>query len=188
MRVLLPVALAIALASPAMAQAASDPHHPSAKAAAAPSGPQGAIGMMQGMMRCPMAGHTEGTLAFLKTELNITPTQNEAWEAFATAYRDLAKSQGSMMGEGMMGEGMMGGGMMGGGMMGGGMMDGDAKGGMMAKPLPDRLAIHTQMMERRLDAAKKFQAAVQPLYDALDAKQKKAADEMMPMIGMMGVM
>lgn len=137
------------------------------------------MGMMQGMMKCPMAGHVEGTLAFLKTELKITPGQAQAWEAFADAYRDIAASHTPMMGEDMMG----------GGMMGGGMKGGDRKaGGAMAKPFPERMAMHTQMMERHLDAAKKFQAAVQPLYAALDAQQKKAADELLPMIGMMAVM
>lgn len=172
MRIVLPLVLALALASPALAKPPADPHHPSTKATATPPGSQGMMGMMQGM-KCPMAGHTEGTLAFLKTELNITPAQREAWEAFAGAYRDIAASQGSMMGEGM---------------MGGGMMGGDGKGGMMAKPFPDRMAMHTQMMERHLAAAKKIQAAVEPLYAALDAKQRKTADEILPMITMMAVM
>lgn len=168
MRIVLPLVLALALASPALAEPPTDPHHPSTKTAAAPAGPPGMMGMMQGMMKCPMAGHTEGTLAFLKTELNITPAQSKTWETFASAYRDIAASQGSMMGEGMMG--------------------GDGKGAMMAKPFPDRMAMHTQMMERHLAAAKKIQAAVQPLYAALDAKQKKTADKILPMITMMAAM
>lgn len=186
MRVLLPLIAALTLATPALAQ---------------PSGPQGARGMMPGgvmmmqggMSMCPMAGHTEGTLAFLKTELAITTAQTQTWETFASAYRTIAASRGAMMGPGMMGQGMMGQGAMGPGMMGygpmgpgamgPGMMSGDERGA--AKPLPDRLALHTQMMERRLEAAKKLQAAIQPLYAALDAKQKKTADEVMPMITMM---
>ena len=175
MRFLLPLIAVLALATPTLAQPAGDPHHPEAKAAAAPSGPQGMMGMMQGMMRCPMAGRTEGTLAFLKAELNIPSAQTQTWNAFASAYRDVAGSRGSMMGEGMMGEGMMGGAVMG--------ADGKA-----AKPLPDRLVMHTQMMERRLAAAKKLQAAIEPLYAKLDAKQKKTADQVMPMIAMMAVM
>ncbi len=164
MRIALPLVFALALASPALAKPPADPHHPSTNATTAPAGPQGMMGMMQGMMKCPMAGHMEGTLAFLKTELNITPAQSKTWEAFASAYRDIAASQGSMMGESMMG------------------------GGMMAKPFPDRMAMHTQMMERHLVAAKKTQAAVEPLYAALDAKQRKTADELLPMITMMAVM
>ena len=109
MRILLPAVLALALINPVLAQPADDPHHPAAaKAAAAPPAPQGMMGMMQGMMKCPMAGHAEGTLAFLKTELKITPVQAQAWEAFGGTYRDIAASHGPMMGEGM----MMGGGMM----------------------------------------------------------------------------
>ena len=173
MRFLLPLIAVLALATPALAKPPSDPHHPPGKAAVAAPGPQGMMGMMQGMMRCPMAGHVEGTLAFLKTELNITSAQAQVWNAFASAYRDVAASQGSMMGAGM---------------MGGGMMGGDGTGPAMTKPLPDRLAMHTQMMERHLDAAKKLQAAIQPLYAALDSGQKKTADELMPMIAMMAMM
>lgn len=173
MRIALPLALALALASSALAKPPADAHHPSTKATTAPAGTQGMMGMMQGMMKCPMAGHTEGTLAFLKTELNITSAQSKTWEAFASAYRDIAASQGSMMGEGM---------------MGGGMMGGDGKSAMMAKPFPDRMAMHTQMMERHLKATKEVQAAVDPLYAALDAKQRKTADELLPMITMMAVM
>lgn len=171
MRIVLPLLLALALASPALAEPPTDPHHPSTEAAA-PPGPPGMMGMMQGM-KCPMAGHPEGALAFLKTELSITPSQAQTWEAFATAYRDVAASHAPMMG---------------GGMMGGGMMGGEGKGGMAAKPFPDRMAMHTKMMERHLQAAKKLQAAVQPLYAALNAKQKKTADEVLPMIAMMAVM
>lgn len=167
MRIVLPLLLALALASPALAEPPTDPHHPSTEAAAAPPGPQGMMGMMQGM-KCPMAGHAEGTLAFLKTELNITPAQAQTWDAFATAYRDVAASHAPMMGGGMMGS--------------------EGKGGMAAKPFPDRMAMHTKMMERHLQAAKKLQAAVQPLYAALNAKQKKTADEVLPMIAMMAVM
>lgn len=62
---------------------------------------------------------------------------------------------------------------MGEGMMGGGMMAEGGRGAAMAKPLPERLAMHTQMMERHLGTAKKLQLAVQPLYTQLDAKQRK---------------
>ena len=169
MRFSFPLALVLALATPAMAQAADDPHHPPGQSAA-PAGQQGATGMMQGSMKCPIAGHTDGTLAFLKTELAITPAQTQVWEAFATAYRSLSAPRGSMGAE-MMHDGMMG---------------GSAKA--MTKPLPDRIAVHVQMMDRHLEAAKKLQAAIKPLYAALNANQKKTADDVMPMIAMIAVM
>lgn len=170
MRILFPAIIALVLSGPALAQPADDPHHPQgAAASAAPPAPQGMMGMMQGMMKCPLAGHAEGTLAFLKTELKISAGQTKPWESFATAYRDIAASHTPMMGEGM--------------------MAGDRKaGGAMAKPFPERMAMHTKMMERHLAAAKKFQAAVHPFYAALDAQQKKTADELLPMIGMMAAM
>jgi hypothetical protein len=59
---------------------------------------------------------------------------------------------------------------------------------MMSKPFPEHIAAHNRMMERRLTATKKLQAAVDPLYAALDPKQKKTAEELLPMTFMMTVM
>lgn len=170
MRLLLPTIAVLALAASALAQPPGDEHHPPGQATAASPVQMGMMAMMQGMMKCPMLSRPEGTLAFLKTELNIKPSQAGAWDAFATAFREIAASRGSMMGEGM---------------MGGGMMAEGGRGAAMAKPLPERLAMHTQMMERHLGTAKKLQLAVQPLYTQLDAKQRKTADEIMPMTLMM---
>lgn len=171
MRILLPLVLSLLVVTPALAKPPVDPHHPSTNTVATPPGMQGMMGMMHGMMKCPMAGHTTGTLAFLKAELNITPAQTQVWDAFATTYRDIAASQGSMLGQGMMS-----------------LMGGNGEGAKMTKPFPDRMAMHMQMMERQVAAAKKIQAAVQQLYAALDSKQKKTADEILPMITMMAVM
>ena len=49
-----------------------------------------------------MAGHVEGRLAFLKTELKITDAQLPLWNAVADAIRANAKGMGEMSG-GMMG-------------------------------------------------------------------------------------
>lgn len=171
MRILFPIALSLALVTPVLAKPSADPHHPSTNVTAAPSGLQGTMGMMQDMMRCPMVGRSEGTLAFLKTELKITPDQAPAWDMFAKAYRHIAASQISIMGGGMMG-----------------MRGGDSEGAKMTKPLPDRMAMHMQMMEQHLAAAKKIQSAVQQLYAALDAKQKQTADELLPMLTMRHLM
>ena len=48
-------------------------------------GMMGPGGMMSMMMS--MAGHVEGRIAFLKTELKITDAQTPQWNAFADALR-----------------------------------------------------------------------------------------------------
>src|SRR5215472_16748746 len=108
-------------AAPALAQQQAHPeHHPPAAAtpeAAMPSqGMPGGMPMM-GMMRmmmgeggmggmpmmAMMAGHVEGRLAFLKTELKITDAQLPLWNNFAEAVRANAKAMQDMMDGGMMG-------------------------------------------------------------------------------------
>ncbi len=173
MRILIATLATLLIAAPVLGQPADDPHHPKGSAPTTQSASPGMMmGMMQGM-KCPMmGGHAEGVLAFLNTELKITAAQSSAWETFAKAYLEVAGSQAKApaMGGGMMADGAMGG------------------GAMAAKPLPEWMAMHTQMMERRLATAKKLQAAIQPLYATLDAKQKKSADELLPMIMMMAAM
>ena len=116
---------------------------------------------MSGMpMMAAMAGHVEGQLAFLKTELKITDAQLPLWIAVADAIRANAKGMGAM-GEGMMGS-------------------------TQASTLPDKLATREKMLTARLEALRKFKAAVDPLYAALSPEQKKTADELL--IGPMGMM
>ena len=45
-----------------------------------------------GKWMCGMAKHIDGRLAFLKTELKITPEQEKLWEDFATVAKDNATS------------------------------------------------------------------------------------------------
>lgn len=181
MRFLFPAIAAIAMTGAAYAQ--PDPHHPPATADVQAAGP-GMMGMMQMMSGCPMAGRTEGSLAFLKTELKITPAQSAAWDAFAAAYKAFAASRQQMMTK--MSDQMMGSG----GMMGGPGMAGPMTGGRGAqtKPYPDRMSTHMQMMEGRLAAMKKLQEAARPLYTTLSPEQKKTADQILPMFTMMGGM
>src|SRR5713101_6683954 len=102
------------LASPALAQQQAHPeHHPStapAPEAAMPSQAMPGGGSMMGMMRmmmgqdgmggmpmmAAMAGHVEGRLAFLKTELKITEPQLPLWNTYAEAVRNNAKAMGDM--------------------------------------------------------------------------------------------
>src|SRR6516162_11261321 len=108
------------LGAPAFAQQEHEQHHPGeTPPAAGMQGPgmqggamSGAGGMpMMGMMRmmmgqdgmsgmpmmAAMAGHVEGRLAFLKTELKITDAQLPLWNAVADAIRTNAKSMSEMM-------------------------------------------------------------------------------------------
>jgi len=48
-----------------------------------------------------------------------------------------------------------------------------------AATLPEKLATHETMMVAHLDGLRKLKAAVEPLYAALNADQKKTADELM---------
>jgi hypothetical protein len=123
----------------------------------------GEMGMMGGMMgHCAMMRRSEGALAFLKTELAITPAQAKAWDAFAAAYRAEAanKPRGQMMGG-----------------PGGGMMKRGAGGAQQA--FPEAVAQHVQMMESRLAGTKRLMDTAKPLYDALNAEQRKSADELL---------
>jgi hypothetical protein len=129
-------------------------------------------GMMgQGMMSCPMcgdragggmgrmgmmsgqAGHVEGRIAFLKTELKITDVQLPLWNAVADAMREDAKS-----------------------------IEAAPRGAMatMSQPatLPERLAAVENALAARLDSLRKLKTAVDPLYAALSDERKKTADEL----------
>lgn len=172
MRMLTGAAIALLVSTAALAQPG-------------PMGPRPGNMPMMGMMmggHCAMMRRSEGALAFLKTELRITPAQEKSWEAFATAYRAEAanRPKGPMPGGGGMGPGMMGPGMMGPGMMGGGMMMGGPGG-----PFPKAVDAHLQMMENHLASARKLKDAAKPLYDALGAEQKKTADELLTHFVMM---
>ena len=168
------------LGAPAFAQQEHEQHHPGeTPPAAGMQGPgmqggamSGAGGMpMMGMMRMMMgqdgmgmmAGHVEGRLAFLKTELKITDAQLPLWNAVADAFRANAKSMGEMMSGGMMGSSQ-------------------------TATLPEKLALREKIMTGHLEALRKFKVAIDPLYAALSSEQKKTADELLmgPMeMGMM---
>ena len=159
MKMLSCAALLLALALPALAETAG--HGPEAG-----EGRPG-MGMMHGM--CPMMGmhqRTEGALAFLKTELKITPAQTAAWDTLAAAYREAKGKTGQMP-------------MMQGGKMGGGKA---------AQPLPERMAQHAKMMEDHLARMTKMQAPVTQLYAVLGTDQKRTADELLPMFMMCRMM
>src|SRR5215469_2310976 len=150
-------ALVLALmAAPVLAQQQEhEQHHPGeTPPAAGMQGPGMQGGAMAGaggmpMMRMMMgedgmgmmAGHVEGRLAFLKTELKITDAQLPLWNAVADAIRANAKSMSEMM-------------------------SGEMTGGSQTATLPDKLSMREKMMTAHLEAVRKFKAAVDPLYGA----------------------
>ncbi|MFN4141354.1 Spy/CpxP family protein refolding chaperone [Aestuariivirga sp.] len=132
-------------------------------------------GMGQGMMGGgwgPMMGYgpgdlldrIDGRLAFLKTELKVTPAQEAAWNDLATVVRDTSETHNKLMIETHKE-----------------MRDGS----FFDKPLPERLQIQQSHMEARLVQIKSVKEAVDKLYALLDDDQKKVADDIvLPMMGM----
>ena len=126
------------------------------------SGMMGNMGAMMPMMRQMMGQqdgmgmpfeHTEGRIAFLKTELKITDAQTPQWNTFADVLRANAKTHQAMH------EQM-------------------AKGGMPSSWL-ERLAFQQKVMSTRLDGLKALETAAKPLYAVLTDDQKKLADQLL---------
>lgn len=178
------VLVTVPLASHSQTRPSGDPHHPD-KAQPAPAAPGGmdmkgaAAGGMKGggmmggdmsrmmaMMHGGMMGdmplkHVEGRLAFLKTELKITPAQEPQWTRFADAVRSTAKHAEAAKPPMM-------------------------QGGMKASTTPERLAHYEKTLASRLETVRALKAAVDPLYASLGDDQKKVADELL--MGPMGIM
>src|SRR5499427_3757010 len=162
------LALILALAaSPVLAAEAEAEHQPASSAAMSgcmmPEA-EGGMPMMRMMMgqggMLMMAKHIEGRLAFLKTELKITDAQLPLWNAFAQAMRDNATAMQAVP---------------------------DAMMGMSkAATLPGKLTERETMLTARIEAVRKLKGAADPLYAALDADQRKTADEIM--LSPMGMM
>jgi hypothetical protein len=112
-------------------------------------------GGISGMgMMSATAGHVEGRLAFLKTELKITNAQLPLWNKFADALRNNARTAGKVI-------------------------QGSAASFSQSATVPDRLAAREKLLTAQLDTLRNLKAVVDPLYDALSAEQKKTADEVM---------
>jgi hypothetical protein len=133
-------------------------------------GMMGNMGQMMPMMRQMMMGqqggmgmpfeHVEGRIAFLKAELKITDAQTPQWNAFAETLRSNATSHRAAY-QRMTADGM-------------------------PSTWPERLAFQQKMLSARLDSLKAMEAAVKPLYAALNDEQRKVADQLMS--GPMGMM
>jgi hypothetical protein len=128
-------------------------------------GMMGPGGMMGG---CPMMGMTtdgqaltfaEGRIAFLKAELGITDAQTSVWNAYAAVIkRNLQSMQGMWQ---------------------------TMKTVYEAKTPVDRLNAHITAMDGRLAVLKDVKPALETLYAALSADQKKKADEILTSMGCM---
>ncbi len=122
-------------------------------------GPGFGPGMMGG---CPMMGMTtdgqaltfaEGRIAFLKAELGITDAQKSNWDAYAEAIkRNLQSMQGMWQTMKTLYE---------------------------TKTPVERLNAHIAAMDSRLAVLKDVKPALEKLYVALSADQKKKADEIL---------
>jgi hypothetical protein len=106
-------------------------------------------GWMGPMMGDPRP-YIEGRLAFLKAQLGIKPAQEQAWNAYAEAYRSAAASMAAVHDQ----------------MMSGGM----------PATLPERMRWQEQVLSSRLEAIKALGEAATTLYNALDQDQKQRAN------------
>jgi hypothetical protein len=130
----------------------------------------GGMGQMMDMMGAMSAGrdewgmmpfaHTEGQIAFLKTELEITDAQLPQWNAFADALRASTTGMRKAMANVM-------------------------KSGTLTRA-PARADAMVQMMTAGLESTKTMAAATNALYMALSDSQRAMADELLsvPMMGM----
>jgi hypothetical protein len=114
------------------------------------------MGMMgQGMMsdrRARTGAMLDGRLAYLKSELNITDAQIEAWNGYAEA----AKGQVAVM------QGMHN-----------GMMEAMQKGSAI-----ERMDARIKSMQAMVEAMNTVKPATEKLYAVLTAEQKKSADQL----------
>ena len=126
-----------------------------------PGASGGMMGMMEMMMGQSVAGHVEGRIAFLKTELKITDAQMALWNAVADAIRAAPKDMSGMSCMSMMQQ---------------------------SSTLPEKLAAREKTMTAHLEAFRRFKVAVDPLYASLNDDQKKTTDQLlvspMSMMGM----
>jgi periplasmic protein CpxP/Spy len=100
------------------------------------------------------ADHTEGRIAFLRTELKITDAQAAQWNAVADVMRRNAAERRDAMRQLL-----------------------DARGGKPQNAV-ERLQQGERLAEMRTNEARQFVAAFAPLYDSMSPDQKQAADQL----------
>jgi hypothetical protein len=115
------------------------------------------MGRMGPMAQMMSPDHVEGRIAFLKTELQVTETQQPLWDALAESIRAGAAATGEMM-SGMQARTPM-----------------DVSGSSALQ----RIAAQEKALASRLEYLARLNAALEPFYAALDAAQKEEADKLL---------
>ncbi len=108
---------------------------------------QGRAAMMQG----DPAARVENRLAFLKSELKITPEQEQAWQAYAETVKALGAGMVPRMGRVMTTSGTA----------------------------PEQIEQRIAFMQLRLERMREVSKAVQDLYGALTPEQQAVADRLL---------
>lgn len=121
-------------------------------------------GMMGWWRGDGMLDRVDGRLAYMKTEIGITPEQTAAWDAFAAVVKTSAAAHNDMMRA---------------------MAEQFADGNTPELALPDRLSWQIAQMETQLEQMRSLKAAADALYAVLSEEQKAEADDVvLPMMGM----
>ena len=122
------------------------------------SGSGQAMGQSGSMGPMMAPEYTEGRLAFLKVEIDVTEAQQPLWDALAEALRNTASAGDAMPA-----------------MQGGMMAD---NGATAATPI-DRIALQEKALAVRLDALRQVRVALEPFYAVLDDAQKQKANRLL---------
>jgi len=117
----------------------------------------GMMSMMIPMLQMMSPRHIEGRLAFLKTELKISTTQEAVWNPFADAVRSSVQQSSPTMPD----------------------MNSTMMGGKNAPDLLQKMSGRENVLNEELASLQKLEAVTKPLYAALSAEQKKTADELL---------
>lgn len=107
--------------------------------------------------------HTEGKLAFLEAELQITEGQEEAWKAFADVVRQADQARADMRESRRERRQEL-------------LEEQDRP------PLDQRIDRHLQNMEQGMTTFRELATAAKTLYAALTPEQQEIADRMMPRV------
>ena len=116
----------------------------------ASSGPMGPTAQMMS------PEYVEGRIAFLRTELKVTPAQELLWEAVAEALREGARASEHIMQQRAT-----------------------------AQTLLSALEGRERALSARLESVRRRRVVVEPFYAALDETQKATADKLIEPMGMM---
>ena len=120
------------------------------------------IGLLTGMMgTCPMMGgmsaYADGRVAYLKTELAITETQEPVWATYATALKRhlnrMLESEQTIMQV------------------------------LEAKTPVERMRSYIKVMENRVSSLKELEPSLAELYSALSPDQQERSDEVLTGMG-----